>query len=90
MTTMDTGSSPTSKALIHEWTKAQVASAAKPNYGKIFVTAPNLLEMLGEVQGKKVLEMGCGNGYWLRLLARDGADCTGIDLSENQIEVAKK
>lgn len=78
------------KAFIHEWTKEQVASAGKPNYGKVFVTAPNLLEMLGDVQGKRVLEMGCGNGFWLRLLARSGADCTGIDLAENQIEAARQ
>lgn len=78
-----------SKKLIHEWTKEQVSSASKPNFGKIFVTAPNLLEVIGNVDGKKVLEMGCGNGFWLRLLARAGADCTGIDHAENQIEAAK-
>lgn len=78
------------KGLIHEWTKEQVASAATPNYGKVFVTAPNLLEMLGSVGDKKVLEMGCGNGFWLRLLARDGAQCTGIDLAENQIKAARQ
>lgn len=81
--------SPKSQELIHEWTKEQVSSASKPNFGKIFVTAPNLLEAIGEVDGKKVLEMGCGNGFWLRLLARVGAKCTGIDHAENQIEAAK-
>lgn len=37
----------------------------------------------------KVLELGCGNGFWLRLLARAGAQCTGIDHAENQIAAAQ-
>ncbi len=75
--------------LIHEWTVEQVQSASKPNYGKVFVTAPHLLKALGDIEGKEVLELGCGNGYWLRLLARAGAKASGIDLSQNQIDAAK-
>ncbi len=75
--------------LIHEWTIEQVASASKPNFGKVFVTAPNLLRALGDIEGRDVLELGCGNGYWLRLLARAGAKTTGIDLAENQIAAAR-
>ena len=75
--------------LIHEWTIEQVASASKPNFGKIFVTAPNLLRALGDIEDKDILEIGCGNGYWLRLLSRAGARSTGIDLSDNQIAAAK-
>lgn len=77
------------KKLIHDWTVEQVKSASKPNFGKVFVTAPNLLRGLGDVEEKNVLELGCGNGYWLRLLARAGAKTTGIDLAENQIAAAK-
>ncbi len=77
------------KRLIHDWTIEQVQSASKPNFGKVFVTAPSLLRALGDVAGKDVLELGCGNGYWLRLLARAGAKTTGIDLAENQIAAAK-
>ena len=75
--------------LIHEWTVEQVQSASTPNFGKVFVTAPNFLRALGDVEGKDILELGCGNGYWLRLLARAGAKATGIDLAENQIAAAK-
>lgn len=80
----------TSQAKIHEWTKAQVQSAATPNYGKVFVTAPNLLRLIGDVEGKSILELGCGNGYWLRLLKDLGAaECRGIDHAPNQIEAAQ-
>ncbi len=82
--------SSASQTKIHEWTKAQVQSAAKPNYGKVFVTAPNLLRLIGDVQGKSILELGCGTGYWLRLLRELGAaKCRGIDHASNQIEAAQ-
>ena len=77
------------KRIIHEWTAEQVQSASKPNFGKVFVTAPNLLGLIGDIEDKEVLELGCGNGYWLRMLSRTGASVTGIDLAENQIEAAK-
>lgn len=79
-----------SQEKIHEWTKAQVASASKPNYGKVFVTAPNLVRLLGDINDKTILELGCGNGYWLRLLSELGmARGHGIDQAPNQIESAK-
>lgn len=89
MNNQESEQSERQNVIIHEWTVEQVQSAAKPNFGKVFVTAPNLLNMLGNVEGKNVLELGCGNGYWLRLLARAGANCTGIDHAANQIEAAK-
>jgi SAM-dependent methyltransferase len=80
-----------SKVKIHDWTKEQVESASKPNFGKIYVTAPNLLRLIGEARGKSVLELGCGNGYWLRLLKELGAEkCLGIDHAPNQIEAAQQ
>ncbi len=33
--------------------------------------------------------MGCGEGYWLKILTGQGAKCTGFDLSENQIKSAE-
>ena len=37
-----------------------------------------------------ILEVGCGNGYLTLELARDGHNVTGIDLSADSIEVAKR
>lgn len=39
---------------------------------------------------QKILEVGCGNGYLSLELARDGHDVTGIDLSQDIIEVAER
>ena len=74
----------------HKWSTEQVKSAKKPNYSKLYVIEPALLSLLEDVNGKEVLEIGCGNGYWLKILNEKNAKCTGFDLSKNQIEVAKK
>lgn len=73
----------------HEWSTEQVKSAKKPNYSKLYVISPALMDLLGNVSEKEILEMGCGDGYWLRILTEKGAKCTGFDLSENQIKSAK-
>lgn len=39
-----------------------------------------LRERLGEVEGRRVLDLGCGKTFWLTLLlASDGADIIGVD-----------
>lgn len=42
------------------------------------------------LQGVKVVDVGCGGGIFSEGLARVGAQVTGIDASENLINVAKK
>lgn len=51
---------------------------------------PKILELLGDVQDKKILDLGCGNGYFSRMLAREGANMTGVDISSDLIEIAIK
>jgi len=43
------------------------------------------LELVGEVAGKRVLDAGCGEGRFARMLAERGAKVSGIDLSERMI-----
>ncbi len=42
-----------------------------------------------EVEGKTILDVGCGGGVLCEPLARLGADVTGIDTSDSAIEAAK-
>jgi SAM-dependent methyltransferase len=44
--------------------------------------------MVGDVEGKKVLDIGCGEGYFSRFFAKASAEVTGIDLSESLIKSA--
>jgi len=47
------------------------------------------LNLLGNVKGKKILEIGCGGGQCSIAFAKNGAICTGIDISDKQINYAK-
>ena len=40
--------------------------------------------------GKKVLDLGCGNGRHVWLSAKEGFDSYGIDLAESGVEIARK
>ena len=48
------------------------------------------LRIIGGVKGRRVLEMGCGNGYFSRGLARRGAKAVGVDRSEVMIRCARQ
>ena len=45
--------------------------------------------VLGDLAGKRVLDVGCGDGTNAAILARLGAQVTGIDVSPRAIEVAE-
>ena len=49
-----------------------------------------MLALLGDVKGKRVLDVGSGNGYLCRKLAKAGAVMTGVELSDRFIEIAEK
>lgn len=48
------------------------------------------LRLLGDVRGKDILELGCGGGQNSIALAKRGANASGVDVSEAQIEFAKR
>ena len=48
------------------------------------------LQVLGDVRGKDVLELGCGAAQWSIALHRVGARVTGLDFSERQLEHARR
>lgn len=46
------------------------------------------LQVLDDVDGKDVLEAGCGTAYWSAWLARRGGRVVGLDNSPKQLETA--
>jgi SAM-dependent methyltransferase len=48
-----------------------------------------LLDALGSIEGKRVLDIGCGAGATCELLAAQGADVTGLDVSYPMLAVAR-
>ena len=48
-----------------------------------------MLEALGDLGGRSVLDIGCGEGRFCRVLAGLGAEVTGVDLTAALIEQAR-
>jgi SAM-dependent methyltransferase len=48
------------------------------------------LRILGDVAGEDILELGCGAAQWSIALAQRGARPVGLDLSERQLEHARR
>ncbi len=46
-------------------------------------------DALGEVSGKRVIDIGCGEGRFSRLLGELGADVTGVDITEALVQTAR-
>ncbi|MEE2657800.1 MAG: methyltransferase domain-containing protein [Candidatus Latescibacterota bacterium] len=47
-------------------------------------------EVCGDVQGKKVLDVGCGSGRYAVEFARRGAEVVGIDMAESMVVMARQ
>jgi SAM-dependent methyltransferase len=47
------------------------------------------LDILGVVEGRDILELGCGAAQWTRALAAIGARAVGVDMSERQLAHAQ-
>ncbi|MDR0964427.1 MAG: class I SAM-dependent methyltransferase [Clostridium sp.] len=63
---------------------------ALPKYGLLCPTEDDL-HLFPDLNGKTVLDIGCGSGHSLKWCAEHGADeLYGLDISENQLKNAKR
>lgn len=53
------------------------------------VILPNLKRLMAIKQGQKILDLGCGTGFFSRVFAKEGAEVTGVDNSQDMIVTAK-
>jgi ubiquinone/menaquinone biosynthesis C-methylase UbiE len=80
--------------IIKRWDlSAEIIAAYCTRYGDInkeVVLTPVILEMLGRVTDKNILDAGCGEGFLSRLMAERGASVTAVDYSAKLLEIAKE
>ena len=49
-----------------------------------------LIGLIGDINGKKILDVGCGTGRIVNKLRNMGSDIIGLDISKGMIDIAKK
>ncbi len=60
------------------------------NYGISRVRLDKIMELAGQIRGKKILDIGCSDGRLGQYLASQGAIVHGCDISEKAVLKAKK
>lgn len=78
----------------NEWSDAYqrdhgVGLRRQPRAWGVWRTPESELNVLGEVRGKDILEIGCGAAQWSIALAQDGARPVALDLSDRQLAHAQ-
>lgn len=64
--------------------------AVQDNLYNAHFERPNTLALVGDVAGKKVLDLGCGSGIYAQILSESGADSvTCIDAAQEMIDIVK-
>jgi 2-polyprenyl-3-methyl-5-hydroxy-6-metoxy-1,4-benzoquinol methylase len=82
----------TGEAAIEQWAQMPrellAEMADDGDFCRRHLLNPVLARMLGDVSGRRVLDAGCGNGYFSRMLARAGAKVTGVEPASALVEFA--
>ena len=73
----------TSWGKVADWYDDMVLS--NDSYQKTLIL-PNLLRVMDIKNGQKILDIGCGQGFFTNEFGRAGAVVTGIDVSPELIE----
>lgn len=51
---------------------------------------PEMLRLVGDVSGRRILDAGCGSGALSAALSSRGASVTGIDSSSEMLQLARR
>jgi 23S rRNA-/tRNA-specific pseudouridylate synthase/ubiquinone/menaquinone biosynthesis C-methylase UbiE len=70
------------------WYDAMLEDKGNDHYERVIL--PGTLALLGDVRGKRVLDVACGQGLLCRRLAGMGAQAVGVDASPRLIAAAKE
>jgi len=79
---------------MEEWDEAAESFSDFIQRGKDYyrdeLNNPAAFRLIGNIKGKRVLDLACGEGYNTRILAKKGATVVGVDFSERLIELARQ
>ena len=66
------------------------AAETESNLINGYYTRPAVLDLAGDVAGRRILDVGCGAGPLLAALRQRGAVVTGVDSSRKMLELARQ
>lgn len=72
---------------VADWYNKHLEKSDETYHAKVIF--PNLLRMLGDVSGKRILDMACGQGIFAEQLRSSGAFVTGVDIGKELITIAE-
>jgi ubiquinone/menaquinone biosynthesis C-methylase UbiE len=83
---------PADQAVANAYDSFAEAYAAETESNLIngYYTRPAVLDLAGEVAGRRILDVGCGAGPLLAALRERGAVVTGVDSSTKMLELARQ
>jgi len=76
------------EAIADGWAEL-MRTATGPGQTRTLILDGPHLQLLGDVSGKRILDAGCGEGRFARMLAARGAHVSAIDLSQRMIQLAE-
>ena len=68
---------------------SEYARMVENDPSKKYSQYPEALRLLGELENKNVLDIGCGSGGFTRMMAEKGAKVVGYDPAEEQVRKAQ-
>jgi predicted TPR repeat methyltransferase len=83
---------PADQAVANDYDSFAEAYAAETESNLIngYYTRPAVLDLAGDVAGRRMLDVGCGAGPLLVALRERGAVVTGVDSSTKMLELARR
>jgi len=69
----------------------EYANTQEERIAKKYIYKPSLLKAIGKIKGKKIIDLGCGDGFFTREIKELGAsEVLGVDLSPEMIRLANE
>jgi SAM-dependent methyltransferase len=78
--------------MAHDWVEAgeRAWQSTEPYWGAWQLPESELSMLPVDMTGLRAIEVGCGTGYVSSWMARRGADVTGVDVSAQQLDTARR
>jgi SAM-dependent methyltransferase len=89
---LEHSSGPAEQAVVNDYDSFAEAYAAETESNLLngYYARPAILDLAGDVAGRRILDVGCGAGPLLESLRDRGAIVTGVDPSVKMLELARQ